>query len=555
MVGDDSGDIYIDADADVNFKFLKDTLQVAAKGFLYRTTPSFYYYHYHSRHAWWDHEDLEKTTNLRIEGLLTYPKTRTTLRVAMDELKNYTYLGHAYDLVENEGKLEAADLSLVANTEFKVVKVASQEGADDVWTWLGAESDGNFWLTDEWLGNEIQLHADDDLASYQNLQIIHTGTYNFSFDAETLKLVVTGEYAPEGYTLKGSFDDWGAGVAFVKADDGTFKVSQAIEANGEFKVVNQDGVWFGGEGDSESGDLYLFHAGWRDAELLEGAGVNFTIATAGTYTFTITSNNEGKSLNVEGFDYITLAEALEGAVGTIEDALYTSKVIDNHAYVTDGHGNWVRLDLEDATGIIAGTIFAEKSVNGVLSGQGTAPAIAVANYVIAEGENVPDIAEIDLAYHIDEMPVASQVVTIKTAYYNVIDGVPYLTAFSGYNGSVGQRIALDTDFVGSDVFTEGAEYRDLVIAIELVEPWETESAGAPRRVKASDRNALSNIIAQVIDPDVTPTAINELVADKDVVGVQYINAAGQISAEPFEGINIVVTTYVDGSRSAVKVIK
>jgi D-3-phosphoglycerate dehydrogenase len=34
-----------------------------------------------------------------------------------------------------------------------------------------------------------------------------------------------------------------------------------------------------------------------------------------------------------------------------------------------------------------------------------------------------------------------------------------------------------------------------------------------------------------------------------------INIAGMQSAEPFDGVNIVVTTYTDGTRSAVKVIK
>lgn len=49
--------------------------------------------------------------------------------------------------------------------------------------------------------------------------------------------------------------------------------------------------------------------------------------------------------------------------------------------------------------------------------------------------------------------------------------------------------------------------------------------------------------------------INDVNADKAVAGVQYFNLAGQASATPFEGVNVVVKTYTDGSKSVNKVIK
>ena len=54
---------------------------------------------------------------------------------------------------------------------------------------------------------------------------------------------------------------------------------------------------------------------------------------------------------------------------------------------------------------------------------------------------------------------------------------------------------------------------------------------------------------------VTPaTSVNELVNGKTVAGVRYFNMAGQEMQEA-NGITIVVTTYTDGTTSAVKVIK
>ena len=51
------------------------------------------------------------------------------------------------------------------------------------------------------------------------------------------------------------------------------------------------------------------------------------------------------------------------------------------------------------------------------------------------------------------------------------------------------------------------------------------------------------------------TAVNDLNTGKAVSSIRYINAAGIESATPFEGVNIVVTNYTDGTKSAIKVIK
>ncbi|MBQ4008503.1 MAG: hypothetical protein II603_08185, partial [Muribaculaceae bacterium] len=50
------------------------------------------------------------------------------------------------------------------------------------------------------------------------------------------------------------------------------------------------------------------------------------------------------------------------------------------------------------------------------------------------------------------------------------------------------------------------------------------------------------------------TAVTD-VTGKAVAGVKYYNLAGIESDRPFEGVNIVVTTYTDGSRSSSKVLK
>ena len=50
-------------------------------------------------------------------------------------------------------------------------------------------------------------------------------------------------------------------------------------------------------------------------------------------------------------------------------------------------------------------------------------------------------------------------------------------------------------------------------------------------------------------------AVENINAGKAVAGVKYYNVAGQAADSAFEGVNIVVTTYADGTQNVVKVVK
>ncbi len=52
-----------------------------------------------------------------------------------------------------------------------------------------------------------------------------------------------------------------------------------------------------------------------------------------------------------------------------------------------------------------------------------------------------------------------------------------------------------------------------------------------------------------------PTAVEDVNAAKTVSSVRYYNMQGMESAEPFSGVNIVVTNYADGSKATSKVVK
>ena len=53
-----------------------------------------------------------------------------------------------------------------------------------------------------------------------------------------------------------------------------------------------------------------------------------------------------------------------------------------------------------------------------------------------------------------------------------------------------------------------------------------------------------------------PTAIESITAGNgEVKSVKYVNVAGMVSDTPFQGVNIVVTEYTDGTRTATKMLK
>lgn len=130
LTGEDAGQLKIDGSADLNFKLFGDTLTLTANGFFYRLNPTFYYRHYHSRHAWWDNTNMSKILHSRIQGILNYQKTRTTLRVAVDEIKNYTYfasshtitsgkrVNHAITVNQNSGAIHLLTASLSQDFTF-----------------------------------------------------------------------------------------------------------------------------------------------------------------------------------------------------------------------------------------------------------------------------------------------------------------------------------------------------------------------------------------------------------------------------------------------------
>ena len=88
-----------------------------------------------------------------------------------------------------------------------------------------------------------------------------------------------------------------------------------------------------------------------------------------------------------------------------------------------------------------------------------------------------------------------------------------------------------------------------------------QANGAPHRIQPSDSGTETNPAYVVYPLNRSTTSsdnvvdVNELLGGKTIESIHYYNTMGIEGKTPFEGINIVVTRYTDGSTSTYKVMK
>ena len=122
--------------------------------------------------------------------------------------------------------------------------------------------------------------------------------------------------------------------------------------------------------------------------------------------------------------------------------------------------------------------------------------------------------------------------SVEDNVYNIIGAAMDMAVFAGSEGNVMQlTVTASNDFSSLD-----AELRitNVVLVTATSDPFFARGA-----------------MTRIMDG----SGVESISADKQIAGIRYINVAGQESDEPFDGMNIVVTTYTDGSSTTVKVMK
>ena len=124
---------------------------------------------------------------------------------------------------------------------------------------------------------------------------------------------------------------------------------------------------------------------------------------------------------------------------------------------------------------------------------------------------------------------------------------------------------VDPTYSGTFKMLDGSEFRkgdnlryDIVVFRDLFEVEDVADYEATTTLsyEVSGKQGVTNkSITIVVNFNDKPTAVEEVAGEKAVSNVTYYNVSGVASAEPFDGVNIVVTKYADGTKKVEKILK
>ncbi len=149
-------------------------------------------------------------------------------------------------------------------------------------------------------------------------------------------------------------------------------------------------------------------------------------------------------------------------------------------------------------------------------------------------------------------PKANEYANVLWAVYNATDGAFYLPSHTGSINVQEFKAAFNVDYslnlVDNPELTSGAVYSFEALVKEVAVP--TTDAKS-----TSDASTKFVVYPLDLDAKKVATGVNDVNSAKEVKGVSYFNMMGVESAQPFDGVNIMVTTYTDGTQSAAKVLR
>lgn len=159
-------------------------------------------------------------------------------------------------------------------------------------------------------------------------------------------------------------------------------------------------------------------------------------------------------------------------------------------------------------------------------------------------------------------PKANEYANVVWAVYNSNDGAFYLPSHEGSVNVQEFKAGFKVDYslnsvdnpglTDGDVYSFGALVKEVAVAA-------TDAKSAPRKTAYDSTVAPSTkFVVYPLDLDADKevvTGVNDVNSAKEVKGVSYFNMMGVESAQPFDGVNIMVTTYTDGTSSAAKVLR
>lgn len=153
-------------------------------------------------------------------------------------------------------------------------------------------------------------------------------------------------------------------------------------------------------------------------------------------------------------------------------------------------------------------------------------------------------------------PKAMEYARVVWAIYNASANAFFVPSPEGgqNNGHISGGVSFSAAGLGT--FSDGAQYEIECVVMKK----SSSSSPAPRKASSpytgggvsSDYEIMVLSASTPLVTDVHDVKVNP---NKEVASVLYYNLAGMASHKPFEGMNIVVTRYTDGTSTAVKMVK
>ena len=261
---------------------------------------------------------------------------------------------------------------------------------------------------------------------------------------------------------------------------------------------------------------------------------------------------------------MTLAEVLEleePANVNLTTDLGIQKRIGANAWAFDSNDNWIRLKFADEDAAEQAVDYANiHNLKGAYNGDYKDPEFTVTSFESSEESLEANIWEINLEQGFEEMPTPGQIVQV-TGYYQSGG------TLRGWSNLRGTSLTLANDFTDVHEFAMddmenvfvGALYRNVEVAIQY--KGDMPANGAPRRISPAEVDYdFQNLVGQLTEnsmpvPSDIPTGVKTVEGAKEVKSVKYVNTVGQISDRAFDGVNVMITTYTDGTTNTVKVVK
>lgn len=118
-------------------------------------------------------------------------------------------------------------------------------------------------------------------------------------------------------------------------------------------------------------------------------------------------------------------------------------------------------------------------------------------------------------------------------------------------GANGAWYKVDTDIAFEGICAKGEDFNgEVTVEIYLV----TNDIVSISQL-SNPNNYITKVSHTIVRDEHIATGVEDVNAEKTVAGVVYCNMLGAVSDRPFEGVNVVVTTYTDGTKSSKKIIK